>query len=473
MSIRPTQTSIYQLVQAGMQTNLSKLIQAQEQVASGKRILRPSDDAVGTSLSLALRRQLGSISSYVGAISSSRPILDTATAQLQSGLGILTEARGLALNSLSGSLNDSDREAIAMQLESLRDSLLDVANASWGDRFLFAGTATEGRPWDLNSSGEAQYSGNDDVQYITIGRDEQVGVNMPGSSIFGDQEYSGVTYAGTTGVANGQRADYGSGFDTLQLRHTGTSGALGAGLAMVSNADNTILGDHTIVVDGVAGTVQMGNGPLMGIPAPGDPLLADLPLEDGDGSVLHVDFTGYTGGSWTGTITGNGEISLDGITFQTLDFVDTDLEIVDGETGSVLHVDTTGISRAADELVTFSGTPNVFDVLGGMIADLREGGEIDTDSLMDRLRIRLDELDRGFDNVLAATGHLGSRAERLNHAEARLEGMGLHLQGLQSDVEDVDLSTAVLEMGRTQMTLQAAQAAGARLIQQSLLNYLR
>ncbi|MAE28320.1 MAG: hypothetical protein CMJ87_04945, partial [Planctomycetes bacterium] len=188
---------------------------------------------------------------------------------------------------------------------------------------------------------------------------------------------------------------------------------------------------------------------------------------------LHVDFTGYTGGSWTGTITGNGEISLDGITFQTLDFVDTDLEIVDGETGSVLHVDTTGISRAADELVTFSGTPNVFDVLGGMIADLREGGEIDTDSLMDRLRIRLDELDRGFDNVLAATGHLGSRAERLNHAEARLEGMGLHLQGLQSDVEDVDLSTAVLEMGRTQMTLQAAQAAGARLIQQSLLNYLR
>ncbi|MDP6518438.1 MAG: hypothetical protein QF411_00945, partial [Planctomycetota bacterium] len=153
MSIRPTQTSIYQLVQAGMQSNLSKLIQAQEQVASGKRILRPSDDAVGTSLSLALRRQLGSISSYVGAISSSRPILDTATAQLQSGLGILTEARGLALNSLSGSLNDSDREAIAMQLESLRDSLLDVANASWGDRFLFAGTATEGRPWDLNSSG--------------------------------------------------------------------------------------------------------------------------------------------------------------------------------------------------------------------------------------------------------------------------------------------------------------------------------
>ncbi len=473
MSIRPTQTSIYQLVQSGMQANLSKLIQAQEQVASGKRILRPSDDAVGTSLSLALRRQLGSISSYVGAIAGSRPILDTATAQLQSGLGILTEARGLALNSLSGSLNASDREAIAMQLESLRDSLLDVANASWGDRFLFAGTATEGRPWELDGNGEARYSGNEEVQFITIGRDEQVGVNMPGSSIFGDQEFTGVTYAGTTGVAQGQRADYGSGFDTLELIHTGTSGALGAGLALVGGGQDTILGDHSIVVDAVAGTVQMGDGPLMEIPAAGDPELANFILEDGDGSVLHVDFSGYSGGSWSGTVTGNGEMSLDGISFQTLDFVNTDLEIVDSETGSVLHVDTTGITRAADELVTFSGTPNVFDVLGGMIADLRAGDELDTDSLMDQLSIRLDELDRGFDNVLAATGHLGSRAERLNHAETRLEGMGLHLQGLQSDVEDVDLSTAVLEMGRTQMTLQAAQAAGARLIQQSLLNYLR
>ena len=173
------------------------------------------------------------------------------------------------------------------------------------------------------------------------------------------------------------------------------------------------------------------------------------------------------------TISGNGEISLDGINFQTIDFVNTDLEVIDSVTGSVLHVDTTGITRAADELVTFSGTPNVFDVLGGMIQDLRSGDALDTDSLMDRLRVRLDELDRGFNNVLAATGLLGSRAERLNHAATRLEGMGLHLQGLQSNVEDVDLSTAILEMGRTQLTLQAAQAAGARLIQQSLLNYLR
>jgi flagellar hook-associated protein 3 FlgL len=449
------------------------LIHAQEQVASGKRILRPSDDAVGTSLSLALRRQIGSISSYIDAIGGSRPIIETATAQLQTGLGILTEARGLALNSLSGSLNASDREAIAMQLESLRDSLLDVANASWGDRFLFAGTATGSRPWNLNGDGTAEYQGDHEVQFITIGRDEQVGVNMAGSSIFGEEEFTGVTYAGMTGVALGQRADYGTGFDTLLVTHTGTTGALGAGLAFANGGQNTILGAHTIVVDGAAGTIQMGSGPLLEIPDTTDSDFTNFALEDADGSVLYVDFTAYNGGSWSGTISGNGEISLDGINFQTIDFVNTDLEVIDSVTGSVLHVDTTGITRAADELVTFSGTPNVFDVLGGMIQDLRSGDALDTDSLMDRLRVRLDELDRGFNNVLAATGLLGSRSERLNHAATRLEGMGLHLQGLQSNVEDVDLSTAILEMGRTQLTLQAAQAAGARLIQQSLLNYLR
>ena len=61
MSIRPTQGRIFAIISAGISSNTAKLIRAQEQASSGKRIVRASDDPVGASVSLSLRRQIGAI----------------------------------------------------------------------------------------------------------------------------------------------------------------------------------------------------------------------------------------------------------------------------------------------------------------------------------------------------------------------------------------------------------------------------
>ncbi len=47
MALRPTQASNFNLVRNGIQLNLRKLVHAQEQISTGKRIQRPSDDPVG------------------------------------------------------------------------------------------------------------------------------------------------------------------------------------------------------------------------------------------------------------------------------------------------------------------------------------------------------------------------------------------------------------------------------------------
>ena len=74
MAIRPTQGRIFDMVRLGIQSNTAKLIRAQEQASSGKRIVRASDDAVGTSVSLSLRRQIGAIESFVASTSSARVV---------------------------------------------------------------------------------------------------------------------------------------------------------------------------------------------------------------------------------------------------------------------------------------------------------------------------------------------------------------------------------------------------------------
>jgi flagellar hook-associated protein 3 FlgL len=67
---------------------------------------------------------------------------------------------------------------------------------------------------------------------------------------------------------------------------------------------------------------------------------------------------------------------------------------------------------------------------------------------------------------------LGARSARLASATERQSDLALQLTGRLSAVEDADLSEVALELTRSQAVLELAQAAGARLLQTSLLQFL-
>ncbi len=74
---------------------------------------------------------------------------------------------------------------------------------------------------------------------------------------------------------------------------------------------------------------------------------------------------------------------------------------------------------------------------------------------------------------MVGLGKLGSRSARLSSLETRLADADVEIRGLLSQVEDADLASVVLEMGRASYTLETAQAAGVRLLQTTLLNFIR
>ena len=77
------------------------------------------------------------------------------------------------------------------------------------------------------------------------------------------------------------------------------------------------------------------------------------------------------------------------------------------------------------------------------------------------------------ENVRQALGDLGSRSARLTTLEGRIEDASLRVQSLLSSVRDVDFSQAVVDLSMAQTTLQTVQNTGARMLQNSLLNFLR
>jgi flagellar hook-associated protein 3 FlgL len=396
---------------------------------------------------------------------------------LEQGGAVIGDAKSIILQGLNGTLSDEDRQSLAVELKLQLDQLLDIANTTLGGKHLFSGTKVSSEAYGLNSASQKSgysYQGTEAASSVEIGNNVRTETLLSGQEAFGKFEYSGVSFAGLTGLGKGIRANEGVGFEEVTLRHDSTIGAPGAGVTLANGgAGNTILGAHTLTIDGVNGTVTLDGGGPLAIPQPGDANYTDFVVTNQDGAEVHLDFSAYAGGSNTAALTGEGSISIDGVTFTPLTLAETDLQLIDGQSGAVLHVDTTKVNRAGVELVGFDGAANVFDALKGAISDLENGQGLKADEMAARLEMRLGEIDRNHENMLQSISVLGSRLSRIEAALGTLDSMETELASHLSAVQDVDLAAVVTDATQAEQTMQLAQMAGSRLMQNSLLNFLR
>ncbi|HIE29025.1 TPA: flagellar hook-associated protein 3 [Candidatus Poribacteria bacterium] len=85
----------------------------------------------------------------------------------------------------------------------------------------------------------------------------------------------------------------------------------------------------------------------------------------------------------------------------------------------------------------------------------------------------LAELDANIESILTIQSDVGAKVNRLETQKERLLDSKMELTQILSDTEDVDLAEAIMEFSLKQTALQAALESAARIIQPSLLNFLR
>jgi len=100
----------------------------QERLATGKRVLKPSDDPVAATLAEAASNRLSRIQADMRSLASSRTSLQQAESALGESGNLLQRVRELLVTAGNGSFTQSEREDIARQLEGLREQLIGVAN---------------------------------------------------------------------------------------------------------------------------------------------------------------------------------------------------------------------------------------------------------------------------------------------------------------------------------------------------------
>ena len=180
-AFRITQRSLTQSTVAGLQANLARLQATQAKLSSGRAIQRPSDSPTGTMAALRLRSDLDRYTQLDRNADDGKARLGTADNALTDGLALLREARDIALQGANGSLSATDRQALAAQVDGLRNSLLAVANTRYLQKPIFAGTA--GAPNAYDASGA--YQGDAGAASRTISPGVKVTVNVTGDEVFG------------------------------------------------------------------------------------------------------------------------------------------------------------------------------------------------------------------------------------------------------------------------------------------------
>lgn len=109
---------------------------------------------------------------------------------------------------------------------------------------------------------------------------------------------------------------------------------------------------------------------------------------------------------------------------------------------------------------------NIFNVLNSLSTALKAEDQ-------DGIQAALGQMDTGLDRMLDGWAGLGAKMNRVQLIDNRLKDEHINTQALLSKTEDVDMAAAISNLKTAETVYQASLASGARIIQPSLLDFLR
>jgi flagellar hook-associated protein 3 FlgL len=393
----------------------SALARTQQQLSTNHRVVVPSDDPVAAARALELG-QSQSINTQLGTNrQNARSALSQEEVSLASVGSLMQDIRDASVNAGNGSMTNSDREKLAVQLESNLNEMLGLANTADGSgNYIFSGFKLNTPPFAASAAG-ATYVGDQGMRELQVGAVRKMAISDSGSSVFENNRTGNGTFVTSPGAANVTN---------------GGSGIISPGSVTDSSK---LTGDNYQLVFSVTGTPAVTTYTVMdqtsGQPVPPLPAIP-VPIP-------------YTSGQ---------AISFDGLQF--------DIK------GAPANGDTFAVTPSQNQ--------SVFTTVKNLITALRSQGEgaAGNADLNNKLNQANANLDNAYSNVLSVRASVGARLNELDSLDGSGEGMDIQYTQSISDLIDVDMAKAISLFTQQTTNLQAAQMSYQKLTQLSLFNYI-
>ena len=414
----------------------ASLLQLQQQVSSGRRILTPSDDPVAAARALEVTQSRTVVAQFAVNHNNATSALGLEESQLTSATDLLARVRELTVQAGNSSLSGSDRKALAFELRARFEELLGIANATDGSgQYLFSGYMGATQPFGgsidkiLAGNTDVLYFGDDGQRRLQISPSRFLEVSDSGNDIFkrirnGNGYFvTGYVAANSgTGIIDGGRVTDPAKWEVAANKN----------LRIDFSVDESINPPVTYydIVDTTTGNSILTDAP----PVPDD----------------FANMRQFTSGQ---------PISLQGL---SVDY------------GSSITIE--GVPAEGDQFeITPSSTQSVFTTIAKLVGVLETanlGASGGAAKLSSDIGFALTNLDQASENILRVRAAIGSRMGEIASVASVSEDLDLQYSQTLSQLQDLDYAKAITDLTRKQTDLQAAQQSFIRASQLSLFNYL-
>lgn len=182
---RVTQGSLAAMSVNNLQLSLSKLQDLQDKLSSGKQINRPSDNPSDTVSALSYRADIRRNDQYSRNTQDGLDWLGAADSTVTSMLGQVERARELVLQGSNSSMSADERQAMAAEIDTIREGLIGQSNTEYLGHPIFAGTSSNPSGPSVAYDANGVYQGDGGQVLRNVGKGVQVAVNVTGPQLFG------------------------------------------------------------------------------------------------------------------------------------------------------------------------------------------------------------------------------------------------------------------------------------------------
>lgn len=389
--------------------NQGDLSDVQQQLASGKKLLRPSDDPVGTAQVIRLTEEIELIGQYKKNSNLLVNSLEQEGTILGSMKEIIDRARVLMIQSGNGIVGTDDRKAQAIEMSQIRDQVFDLMNSrNPAGEYIFAGFQSASPAFAFNPSAVGDkytFVGDTGANEIQVSDSVNLQVNNSGFDVFEDvlsRLKSSIT--GSVGATNVSSKVQGqTAFDKFYE----------ANYDAVTPANNEF--QISILSATQAQITNVGTGAVLDT----------------------IDFSSGSGVLYQGL-----EFNITGVPGDTVNF---QLEPPEKK----------NIAETLNDFVIALNDENISN------ADFEEA-----------LTDALAGADNSQVNIANSISKIGGRRNTADSVFASNLDLEISNKVARSNIEEVDYAEAVSELSRQETALQAAQATFSRVTGTSLFDFI-
>ncbi|MFC0559285.1 flagellar hook-associated protein FlgL [Halalkalibacter alkalisediminis] len=397
--MRVTQMMLSQSSLRNINQGYNRLASIQDQLSTGKKITRASQDPVVAMKGMRYRSQVTEVEQFKRNLSEAYNWMDTADATLDKGTEVLQRIRELATQAANDTYNPAERANMAKEVQQLREHLESLGNMKNSNKYIFNGTNTTNPPISNTTNMDLGIQAFFDGSIKDLGSVEVV--------------YNGKTFQ-HIGTENGQPIFQ----DTSQTTPVyGEADFNAQAIRLMIGADNSV----TYIEPNQA------HDPNHAV----SQALTTKTVRSND--VVVASATGVS-------------VNSQSVEIELLKGVSIPVNINPSSVFSnALFGDITRLERALDD-ATVDGTE-----LTGYI----------------------DNIFGHIDRFVTERAELGARVNRVQMIENRLMEQEVSANRIMSENEDAEIEKVIIDLMTQESVHRAALSAGARIIQPSLLDFLR